>query len=174
MKTPFQHCSACGAAALMSCSEREFTCTLCHFRHFITPIPAAVALILDASSRILITRRGHEPGLGLLGLPGGVIEAGETGEEACSRETFEEVGLRISAKDFRYVRSLPNQYLFQGFVWPTLDLFYLAKIESFDGLVLDRSEVAESLLMPLHEVPYSDFAFASNAEAVRLLNDWMH
>lgn len=174
MKTPFQHCSACGSAALESCSEREFICTLCHFRHFITPIPAAVALILDAAGRILITRRGHEPGLGLLGLPGGVIEGRETGEEACSRETLEEVGLHIPAKDFRYFRSLPNHYPFQGFVWPTLDLFYMAKIESFDGVMIDQSEVAESLLLSLNEVPLADFAFASNAEAVSLLKDSMN
>lgn len=174
MKTPFQHCSSCGSASLESCSEREFICTLCHFRHFITPIPAAVALILDSSGRILITRRAHEPGLGFLGLPGGVIEGGETGEEACSRETLEEIGLHIPAKDFRYFRSLPNQYPFQGFVWPTLDLFYLAKIESFDGLMIDQSEVAESLLLSLNEVPLADFAFVSNAKAVSLLKNWIH
>jgi ADP-ribose pyrophosphatase len=129
---------------------------------------------MDASGRILITRRAHEPGLGLLGLPGGVIEGGETGEEACSRETLEEVGLNIPAKAFRYIRSLPNQYPFQGFVWPTLDLFYVAELESFEGVVLQRSEVSEYLLLSLSEVPYSDFAFASNAEAVRLLKDQMH
>jgi ADP-ribose pyrophosphatase len=174
MKTPFQHCSGCGSAALMPRSEREFTCSLCHFRHFITPIPAAVALILDTAGRILVTRRAHEPGLGLLGLPGGVIEGGETGEEACSRETLEEVGLHIPAKDFRYFRSLPNQYPFQGFVWPTLDLFYLAEIQSFDGVMINQSEVAESLVLSLNEVPLADFAFASNAEAVSLLKDSRH
>ena len=109
----------------------------------------------------------------MLGLPGGVIEGGETAEEACSRETMEEVGLHIPAKDFRYFRSLPNQYPFQGFVWPTLDLFYLAKIKTFEGIVAQGSEVSESLHLPLSEVPYSDFAFKSNAEAVRLLKDWL-
>jgi len=174
IKTPFQHCSACGSSGLVAYNEREFSCPICRYRHFITPIPAAVALIMDASGRILITRRAHEPGLGLLGLPGGVIEGGETGEEACSRETLEEVGLNIPAKAFRYIRSLPNQYPFQGFVWPTLDLFYVAELESFEGVVLQRSEVSEYLLLSLSEVPYSDFAFASNAEAVRLLKDQMH
>ena len=174
METPFQHCSACGAAGLVTCNEREFTCPACHFRHFITPIPAAVALLLDASGRILITRRAHEPGLGLLGLPGGVIEGGETAEEACSRETLEEVGLHIPASAFRYFRSLPNQYPFQGFVWPTLDLFYLAEIESFEGIDIQQSEVSEFLLLSLSEVPYSAFAFASNAEALRLLKEQKH
>lgn len=171
METPFQHCSACGTAGLIPRGKREFVCPNCQFRHFITPIPAAVALIMDSAGRILITRRAHEPGLGKLGLPGGVIEGGEAGEEACARETLEEVGLNIPATDFSYFLSLPNCYPFQGFVWPTLDLFYLARIDSFAGIAIQAAEVSEWFPLPLSEVPFSDFAFLSNAEAVRLLRD---
>jgi mutator protein MutT len=169
METPFQHCSACGAVGLISRSEREFVCSACGFRHFITPIPAAVALIMDAAGRILITRRAHEPGLGKLGLPGGVIEAGETGEMACARETLEEVGLNIPTSEFSYFISLPNHYLFQGYVWPTLDLFFVARIESFECVALQVTEVFDWFALLFSEVPYSDFAFSSNAEAVRQL-----
>ncbi len=169
MTHPFQHCSACGATDLIARSKREFVCPKCSFGHFITPIPAACALIVDAAGRILITRRAHEPGLGKLGIPGGVIEGDETGEEAAARETLEEVGLDIPAASFRYLASLPNRYLFQGFVWPTIDFFYLAEIASFDAIELQVSEVSEWFALPLSDVPLDEFAFASNAEAVRLL-----
>lgn len=167
MQHPFQHCSACGASGLIARSEREFVCPACRFRHFITPIPAAAALITDATGRVLVIRRAHAPGLGKLGLPGGVIEGGETGEEAAARETREEVGLDIPAAAFRHLVSLPNRYLFQGFIWPTIDLFYIAEVASFDAVQPHAAEVSEWFAMPLSEVPLSEFAFPSNAEAVR-------
>jgi ADP-ribose pyrophosphatase len=171
MAHPFQHCSACGSSGLIARGVREFVCPACDFQHFITPIPAACALILDAGGRLLVTRRAREPGLGKLGLPGGVVEGGETGEEAAARETLEEVGLDITASSFRYLVSLPNRYLFQGFVWPTIDLFYMAQIASFDAVQPQASEVSEWFALPLEEVPLDDFAFASNAAAVRALRE---
>jgi len=155
-------------------SSREFRCLRCGFRHFITPIPAAVAMILDAQERLLIIRRGHQPGLGLLGMPGGVIEPEESGEEGASRETREETGLHIPPEAFRYFVSLNNHYLFQDFVWPTIDLFFIARVESFEGLHPDPAEVMEWMPMPLDEVPLGQFAFGSNAEAVHRLRESLH
>ncbi|MBL9177575.1 MAG: NUDIX domain-containing protein [Verrucomicrobiaceae bacterium] len=168
-ESPFKFCSACGANDWINKSVREFVCERCGFRHFITPIPAAVALILDAQDRILVIRRAHEPGLGKLGLPGGVIEPEETGEMAAARETCEETGLDIAASAFTYLCTLNNRYLFQGFVWPTLDLCYVARVPCFDGLKADPAEVMETLVLPLDDAPLGEFAFESNAEVVRRL-----
>ncbi len=167
--SPFKFCSACGSNEWLEKSEREFVCAACGFHHFITPIPAAVALILDAQDRILIIRRAHEPGLGKLGLPGGVIEPEETGESAAARETREETGLDLPANAFTYLCALNNRYPFQGFAWPTLDLFFIARVHDFGCLNADPSEVMETLLCPLGDAPLADFAFESNAEAVRRL-----
>jgi len=174
MPKPYQFCSDCGSPDLETMSSREFRCLRCGFRHFITPIPAAVAMILDAQERILIIRRGHQPGLGLLGMPGGVIEPEESGEEGASRETREETGLHIPPEAFRYFVSLNNHYLFQDFIWPTIDLFFIARVESFEGLQADPAEVMEWMPMPLDEVPLDHFAFGSNAEAVRRLRESLH
>lgn len=171
MPKPYQFCSDCGSPDLETMNSREFRCLRCGFRHFITPIPAAVAMILDAQDRLLVIRRGHQPGLGLLGMPGGVIEPEETGEEGASRETREETGLNIPPEAFRYFVSLNNHYLFQDFVWPTIDLFFVARIESFNGLEADPSEVMEWMPMKLAEVPLDQFAFHSNSEAVRRLRE---
>jgi ADP-ribose pyrophosphatase len=168
MDHPFKHCSECGATGLLTRSVREFVCPACGFKHFVTPIPAACAILLDDRDRLLVIRRAHEPGFGKLCLPGGVVEGGETGEEACAREVLEEVGLTVAPDAFRYLTSLPNRYLFQGFVWPTVDLFYFAKVSSFEEVKPAESEVSEWMALPLLEVPLEEFAFRSNAEAIGL------
>ena len=167
---PFLHCNRCGQPDPLAASHREFVCASCGYRHFVTPFPAACALLLDAENRILLIRRANEPGRGLLCVPGGVIEGGETAEEAVSRETLEEVGLEIPASEFSYFAALPNLYPFQGYVWPTLDLFYLARVSSFENIQAQASEVSGWAIIPLAEVDYQEFAFESNAQAVRHLN----
>jgi 8-oxo-dGTP diphosphatase len=58
-------------------------------------IPCAGAVIRDKAGRLLLIRRGHEPGAGLWSLPGGRIEPGETDQQAVVREVLEETGLRV-------------------------------------------------------------------------------
>ena len=60
-----------------------------------TEIPCVGAVVKDAQGRLLLIKRGHEPGAGLWSLPGGRIEAGETDAEALVREMLEETGLRV-------------------------------------------------------------------------------
>ncbi|MEP9379516.1 NUDIX hydrolase [Aquabacter sp. CN5-332] len=43
--------------------------------------------------RVLLAKRGFNPGLGLWSLPGGRVEPGETVAEAAVREVMEEVGV---------------------------------------------------------------------------------
>jgi len=49
----------------------------------------------DSKGRLLLIKRGHEPGAGLWSLPGGRIEPGETDQQAVAREVLEETGLRV-------------------------------------------------------------------------------
>ena len=58
-------------------------------------IPCVGAVITGASGRILLIKRGHEPGLGLWSVPGGRIEAGESDQQAVVREVLEETGLHV-------------------------------------------------------------------------------
>lgn len=51
----------------------------------------------DEQERLLMIKRGHEPGAGLWSIPGGRIEPGETDAEALVREMFEETGLAVEA-----------------------------------------------------------------------------
>ena len=58
-------------------------------------IPCVGAVIRDDEGRLLLIKRGHEPGAGLWSLPGGRIEPGETDTEALVREMREETGLTV-------------------------------------------------------------------------------
>jgi ADP-ribose pyrophosphatase YjhB (NUDIX family) len=53
------------------------------------------AVVTDGQGRLLMIKRGHEPGAGLWSIPGGRIEPGETDAEALVREMSEETGLVV-------------------------------------------------------------------------------
>ena len=63
-------------------------------RYPVRPILGVGALIFEADS-ILLVERGREPLKGLWSLPGGVVEAGETLDQAVRREILEETGLTV-------------------------------------------------------------------------------
>ena len=58
-------------------------------------VPCVGAIIVDAAGRLLLIKRGHEPGMGLWSIPGGRVEPGETDEQAVIREVREETGLVV-------------------------------------------------------------------------------
>ncbi|MCW0216202.1 MAG: NUDIX domain-containing protein [Pseudonocardia sp.] len=52
-------------------------------------------VLFDAGGRLLLIRRGHDPGRGLWSLPGGRVEPGEDDAAALVREMAEETGLVV-------------------------------------------------------------------------------
>ena len=67
----------------------------------------ASAIIFDETrEKILITRREDN---GLWCLPGGGMDAGESVEETCSREVWEEVGLRVHVGRLIGVYTTPHR-----------------------------------------------------------------
>jgi ADP-ribose pyrophosphatase YjhB (NUDIX family) len=61
-------------------------------------VPCVGAVVHDAAGRLLLIRRGHDPGRGRWSLPGGRVEAGETPAAAVEREVLEETGLAVRAR----------------------------------------------------------------------------
>ena len=55
------------------------------------------AVVHDAAGRLLLIRRGTDPGRGRWSVPGGRVEAGESLTEAIEREVREETGLPVRA-----------------------------------------------------------------------------
>jgi 8-oxo-dGTP diphosphatase len=59
------------------------------------PLVGVGAVIWDGS-RVLLERRGRQPAQGAWSLPGGLVEIGETVEEAVRREVSEECGIDVT------------------------------------------------------------------------------
>lgn len=58
-------------------------------------VPCVGAVVRDRHGRLLLVRRGNDPGRGLWSVPGGRVEAGEDPLAATVREVVEETGLRV-------------------------------------------------------------------------------
>jgi len=58
------------------------------------PIPGVAGMVLH-EDHVLLTIRGKAPNESMWGLPGGVVEVGETLVEAVKREVFEETGVIV-------------------------------------------------------------------------------
>jgi ADP-ribose pyrophosphatase YjhB (NUDIX family) len=58
-------------------------------------VPCVGGLVYDEEGRLLMIRRGHDPGRGLWSVPGGRVEPGETDAQALVRELEEETGLTV-------------------------------------------------------------------------------
>lgn len=95
MKTPIKegHCAWCGTAFAAGLGWPR-TCESCGKTSYVNPIPVAVVLV-PIDGGLLAIRRTIEPGKGLLALPGGFMDRGETWQQAAARELREETGLAI-------------------------------------------------------------------------------
>ena len=75
----------------------------------ITPLVAVDAVIRWKKSSIMLIRRKKPPFKGELALPGGFVDVGESVEDACIREVYEETNIMVSIKKLIGVFSAPNR-----------------------------------------------------------------
>lgn len=151
-------CPRCGATGLDHHEKCGFKCPHCGFVLYFSPAAAVGGFILNEQGQMLWILRAKDPGMGKLGLPGGFVDAGETGEEAQHRETWEEVGLKLDT--MQYLTSFPNRYVFKDVVYDTLDQFFICRVKSFASAHA-RDEVAELIIRRPEEVALDDIAFPS-------------
>lgn len=157
-----ERCPRC--AAPRTGAGSPFRCPACGLGLFANPAVGVGAFIADAAGRVLFAVRAKDPGRGLLGLPGGFVDAGESAEDALRREAREEIGGRLRA--IRYLASAPNLYRFDGVEYDVLDLFFAAELEAGD-LRADADEVAGLRWLEPHRVREEDIAFPSVRAAWR-------
>lgn len=111
-------------------------------------------MILERGGRVLLVRRGTEPGLGLWSLPGGYVDRGEVVEEAAVREVWEETGLRTE------VARLVGVFSESGS--PVVLVVYAGEI--VEGEPEARDEVMEVGFFSVGELP--PLAFERDGEIV--------
>jgi ADP-ribose pyrophosphatase YjhB (NUDIX family) len=97
------YCSRCGAALAFGPVEGEdrerLACAACGYIAYVNPRLVVTAIPVTPDGRIVLLRRGIEPGAGLWAQPGGFLEVDETVSEAAIRETYEETGLVVQPGD---------------------------------------------------------------------------
>ncbi len=165
----FHFCPKCGHSWDAPSRQNAFACDRCGFVYYFNPALAAVAIVLNSAHEALFIRRGKEPEKGKLGFPGGFIDAGETAEQAVTREIREELGLGI--QDVHYLCSQPNVYTYRSVTYSVLDTFFVAV--PAEGHIFPADEEVQSFhwLSP-KEVDPTEFAFSSHRVALaKLLAD---
>jgi ADP-ribose pyrophosphatase YjhB (NUDIX family) len=145
MPVQHSHCSYCGAGYPPDAPWPR-RCAGCGEITWRNPLPVGVALlpVLSASGTgLVVVRRGIEPGLGELALPGGFLELGETWQQGVVRELREETGILADAAHVTLVDvvSISRSILIFGLL-PPVDRAALPPMraceEVSEWLVLDR------------------------------------
>ena len=75
----------------------------------ITPIVAVDAVIRFKKTSIVLIRRKNPPFKGEFALPGGFVDIGESVEDTCIREAYEETNIKVKIKKLIGVFSAPNR-----------------------------------------------------------------
>jgi 8-oxo-dGTP diphosphatase len=88
-------CPRCSQTAEVD-FPRRIICSHCGYAAYYNPKPVACAIPIDGEGRVILLRRGFDPGRGLWTFPGGFVDLGESVEEAVHRETDEELCLPIA------------------------------------------------------------------------------
>lgn len=117
-----KYCPRCGSAQYNPHSSKSQKCDECGFVFYTNAAGAVAAIITNTQGEILLTTRAFEPGKGLLDLPGGFIDPGESVEQALHREISEELNIQIVSA--QYFGSFPNEYVYGGILYYTIDLVY--------------------------------------------------
>ncbi|TFG25480.1 MAG: NUDIX hydrolase [Promethearchaeota archaeon] len=121
----------------------------------ITPLVAVDALIKYSSDSIVLIRRKNPPFKGFLALPGGFVDIGETVEEACVREAFEETKLKVKIIRLIGVFSEPDRDPRGHNI--SVAFFCIPISEKENPEASDDAAALE--VIPLKEVPTLDLAF---------------
>lgn len=98
-----------------------------------------VALFVIKDKKILMGKRIGSHGSNTWSIPGGHFEKGESFEEACARETFEETDIKVS--DIRFV-AVTNDY-FQDIDKHYVTIWFTSKYESGEVEVKEPNKFVE-------------------------------
>jgi ADP-ribose pyrophosphatase YjhB (NUDIX family) len=124
---------------------RVIGCATCGYLIYDYPRSAAGMLVVRRDA-ILLLRRAHPPGRGMLDIPGGFMEAGESFEDAARRELREETGLVVGR--VRALGTYWDRYYLRGFGWfPTMNVYFVSAWRS--GVPVAADDAASAEWVPL-------------------------
>lgn len=127
-------CAKCGKDSASQHGGIARFCKSCETAHFPRVNPVAIMLVLNGD-KCLLGRNAAWPD-GAFSALAGFVSPGESLEEACAREVFEEVGLKVT--NIRYQFSQP-------WPWPSqLMMGLFCETDEMD-ITLDLTEVSEAV-----------------------------
>lgn len=155
-------CGQCGhplARRVVGSDARERSvCINCHHVYYENP-KVLVWCFAYWDSRLLLCRRAIPPAQGLWNAPAGFVEAGETLEEATSRETFEEVGLHLPPSSLILYRVASIPHMNEIYVGFRVEL-------AVEPVLKLGPEVSEAKFWSEGELPFKEFAFREMLEGI--------
>ena len=158
------HCSFCGHPFTADQAWPRI-CAACEQTSYLNPLPVAVVL-LPVDDGLLLVRRSIPPKQGMLALPGGYINQGESWQAAGAREVREETGVVIDPdeiQDFRVLSAPDGTVLIFGIAKSRAlaDLpAFAATDEASECVVL---QVPQDLAFDLHQQVVEEFFSRSAA-----------
>lgn len=159
-KWEYEFCPKCGGilgGKLLKEGEPErLVCEKCSFIFFLDP-KATAGTIFTSGGKIVLLRRGIEPGYGKWVFPGGYVNQGEVVEDAAIRETKEEVNVDVKIIHLLNVYSYPNR--------PVIVIVYAAEVTG--GTLGAGDESLEVKTFSAEEIPWDHLAFPSTKDALR-------
>jgi ADP-ribose pyrophosphatase YjhB (NUDIX family) len=159
-----RYCSRCGQklefGPVVGEERERLACPNCGFIFYVNPRLVVTTLPIDEEGRVMLIKRGIEPGLGMWAQPGGFLEIDETVREAAVRETLEETGLAVEPVSIVGLYSrVPAAVVVVAF---------LARIVGGEARV--TREALETRAFAPEEIPWSEIAFETS---IRALRDWV-
>jgi ADP-ribose pyrophosphatase YjhB (NUDIX family) len=157
-------CSNCGTrleAGIPPTDHRErMACPRCGFIAYVNPRLVVTTFPVTDDGRVLLLRRGFEPGYGRWAQPGGFMEIDETVTEAAIRETLEETGLLVE----------PGEIvgLYARLEAAVVMVVFEARVVG--GEARPTPEALEVRAFAPADIPWPEVAFATSFWALR---DWV-
>jgi len=148
-----RYCPACGGALDLRGHDR--VCTACGRVHHRDPKVGVGVVARDDAGRLLLVRRGVQPGKGLWALPAGYVDAGEDPRAAAAREALEETGLVVE------VGAVIDAYTTTG---GGASFFLAFRARVVGGTLGAADDVTDARFFALDDLP--ELAFESTREAV--------
>lgn len=125
-------CAACGAHTQMMEAGWKRVCGACKTEHFPRVDPVAIMLATRGDRCLLGRQKMFPPGM--YSALAGFVEPGETVEEACVRELFEEAGVKARAGAVDYLFAQPWPF-------PSSLMFGLLVEADTDDIRIDEMEL---------------------------------
>ena len=156
-KIQFKYCPKCSSGNLTVRHGKAVYCADCDYIYFHNNA-SAVSVIIEHEDKIIMVKRGRDPQKGMLDLPGGFVDPGESFEDCAHREIDEELGIKIT--NLKYFGSAPNFYNYRGVEYPTTDFVLTCITTNFED-IKPNDDVSDYILLDKSEINIAEIAFPS-------------